>query len=173
MLLTDAIKLIDNTYIRNDGAGKWADLGCGSGLFTKALASVISPGSVITAIDKSSNGFKHLKGVYNEVTIETLQEDFTAIQFAAGIDGFLMANSLHYVKDQKEFVGNLKQQLKKEGSIIIVEYDTDRSNPWVPYPVNADKLRLLFEANGFSSINFLASQPSVYGTTMYSAIIRN
>ncbi|MGG9963797.1 class I SAM-dependent methyltransferase [Ferruginibacter sp. SUN106] len=173
MLLTEAIKLIDNKEINNDQAEHWADFGCGTGLFTKALASIIKTGSTITAIDKNSDSLKKLNGVFNGVTIETLQEDFTTAKFSAPLNGILMANALHYVADQQNFAGHLKTLLKEKGSIVIVEYDTDKSNPWVPYPVNYNKLVLLFQQQDFLSIELIGRQSSVYGAEMYSVIIKN
>lgn len=173
MLLTEAIKLIDHKAINNSQAEHWADFGCGTGLFTKALASIIKTGSTITAIDKNGNSLKKLGGVFNGVTIETLQQDFTVAKFIIPPDGILMANALHYVAHQQDFVAHLKTLIKENGSLIIVEYDTDKANPWVPYPVNFSKLTQLFQQQGFSNIELTGRQNSVYGAMMYSVIIKN
>ena len=172
MILADAIKLINSKKIWRKEASHWADLGCGTGLFTKALASILTPGSLITAVDKNSESLKNLKGIYNAVTVDTQQQDFTAITLAP-LDGILMANSLHYVADKNAFIKNLQLNIKKGGSIIIVEYDTDKSNPWVPYPVNYDKLKKLFEENGFTHVEPIGRQLSIYGAEMYSVLIQN
>jgi ubiquinone/menaquinone biosynthesis C-methylase UbiE len=173
MLLTEAIKLIDNKQLHSSNAAHWADFGCGTGLFTKALASIIKSESTITAIDKNSNSLKKLAGVYNGVIVETLQEDFTAAKFSSPFNGVLMANALHYVADQQIFAAHLKTLIKENGSVIIVEYDTDKANPWVPYPINYNKLVQLFQEQGFTSVELIGRQSSVYGAEMYSVIIKN
>jgi ubiquinone/menaquinone biosynthesis C-methylase UbiE len=173
MIVADAVKLINHQQIWSNEASHWADLGCGTGLFTKALASILTAGSLITAVDKNNDSLKNLKGTYNDVTVETLQQDFTTITLDTPLDGILMANSLHYVTSQNNFIKHLKTQVKKEGSIIIVEYDTEKSNPWVPYPVNYNKLKMLFEENGFINIEPIGRQKSVYGAVIYSVIIKN
>ena len=173
MKLTEAIKLIDSKQLHSEGITHWADMGCGTGLFTKALASIINAGSTITAIDKNKNSLKNLSGIFNGVIIETLEDDFINTRFPSSLDGALMANALHYVRDKENFIGNLKTQLKKDGHIIVVEYDTDKANPWVPYPVNFLRLKMLFHEQGFASIELIGRQPSVYGAEMYSVIIKN
>src|SRR5882757_3404751 len=99
MILANAVKLIRNNKILHNEVEYWVDLGCGNGLFTKALASMLQPGGVITAIDKNIDSLKNLSGIYYDVTVETQQQDFTTIQFPAAPDGILMANSLHYIAD--------------------------------------------------------------------------
>ena len=173
MLLPEAIKLIDNKEIRNDDITHWADLGCGAGLFTKALAAIIKTGSTITAIDKNSNSLKNLGGTYNGISIETQAGDFTTIQFPVLLDGVLLANALHYVSNKQSFITHLKAQLKKGGHIIIVEYDTANANPWVPYPINFINLKMLFQTEGFTEIELIGRKPSIYGAEMYAVIIKN
>ncbi len=83
-----------------------------------------------------------------------------------------MANSLHYIQNQKVFIGNTKPLLKPEGCFLVVEYDTNISNPWVPYPVSFVRLNELFKAAGFSSIRKLKEKPSRYNrSNLYSAMI--
>jgi hypothetical protein len=83
-----------------------------------------------------------------------------------------MANSLHFVKDKLTFFQQIKSILKPEGRIIIVEYDTDRSNQWVPWPVSCKNLQQFVQENALGNLQKLAEQPSVYQTGgIYSALI--
>mgnify|MGYP002361559137 CR=1 FL=1 len=54
MELSEATILIENDYLAPSGAAEWADLGCGSGLFTYALAQLLHAGSVVHAVDKDT-----------------------------------------------------------------------------------------------------------------------
>ena len=60
------------------------------------------------------------------------------------VDGILMANALHYVRDKAAFIEKLKKYLKTSGELIIVEYDTVRQNRWIPYPITFEKLTETF-----------------------------
>src|SRR5689334_3744309 len=86
----------------------WYDLGCGSGLFTQALASLLSRGT-ITAVDKDKNVLKVIPSTMGEIKITKVAADFSELSFE-GLDlsGILMANALHFVKDKVSFLKKLK-----------------------------------------------------------------
>jgi len=171
MRLENAITLINSSAINSTHPQQWADLGCGSGLFTHALATLLPKNSVIHAIDKNIRSFESF--AVEGITVQKKQLDFvTADIDLKDLDGILMANSLHYVKHKSSFINKLSAALKATGNIIIVEYDTDKSNPWVPYPANFTTLQQLFKDQGFKQIIKLKEHPSVFGrANIYSAII--
>src|SRR5215212_3709062 len=78
----------------------WLDLGCGRGLFTLALASRLPAGSRIIAVDKDEKAMKQIPSAVNSIFIKAIVADFICDALdLKEIDGVLMANSLHYVKD--------------------------------------------------------------------------
>lgn len=169
----DARSLIEHKMLTLSGPQLWADLGCGSGTFTLALATLLTGESKIYAIDVSSNLLDKIPHVYNSITIETFQADFVESPFPFDkIDGILMANSLHYVKDKSSFIHKIKNRLNDKHNILIVEYDTDKPvKTWVPYPLSFNSLKLMFAEAGYLQITKLHQRPSVYGSVMYSALI--
>ncbi len=173
MQIKEAIELIDNDFISSgDGKQTWADLGCGSGTFTKALASLLPENSLIYAIDKSRIDLGRIPDQFENVIIEKIQADFTGKILPDNLDGILMANSLHYVKEKDSFIEKIKTHLKKAGCFIIVEYDTEISNTWVPFPVNYNSLKILFENEGYV-VKKLKEKSSIYRKeNIYSALIR-
>ena len=173
MELKDATELIDHTFINAGEKQVWADLGCGNGTFTLALATLLGFGSIIYAIDSNKTSLGKIPPVYNETGIKTVHADFVTSPFPFGkIDGVLMANSLHYVKDKHAFMHKLKNHLRDDHQILIVEYDTDKPvKTWVPYPVSFNSLKQLFSEVGYTSITRLHQRPSVYGSVMYAALV--
>ena len=151
----------------------WADLGCGTGTFTLALADLLSPGSIIYATDSNNAAMKNIPDTYGNAEIKKLPRNFVTDQLPfPALDGILMANSLHYVNDKPTFIRKISNQLKEKGCFLIVEYDTSIPNNWVPYPQTFFSLQELFSAAGFSSIQKLNSMPSIFGRAMmYAAII--
>jgi len=164
----DAVRLIQTDI--GAGAQTWADLGCGSGTFTKALASTLSPGSRIIAVDRDVDSLRTIPSSFGEIKIETVAADFTDYQSSILLDGVLMANALHYVKEQATFLKKLVSILKPSAKLILVEYDREQGNQWVPYPVSFAKAGLLLRDAGFNEPQLLGQRASVFGGgTMYAA----
>lgn len=152
----------------------WADLGCGTGTFTLALAHHLSTGSKIIAVDKDQHVLKKIPHNFSHVHIEKRVANFINDSLSLkNLDGILMANSLHYVQRHKVFIDRVKQHLKSDGCFLIVEYNTNSSNPWIPYPVPFHQINSLFSEAGFSFIKKIHERPSKYNrSNLYSAHIR-
>ena len=156
------------------GPTTWADLGCGTGTFTLALADLLAPGSVIQAMDTDASALRKIPPAHKSVSITTHRGDFLKPQLwpFAELDGILMANSLHYVEDQATFIRACASRMKSSRHFLIVEYDTDAANRWVPYPVTQTRLTTLFNGAGYASIKLLRSRPSLYRRApLYAALI--
>lgn len=171
MELSAAIELIQNKNLPPPGAAVWCDLGCGSGLFTFALAHLLNAGSSVYAVDKTA--VKLNTFLQPEATaVLPLQLDFETSPLPLhDLDGILMANSLHYVRDKVALIRNLSACLKPNGNFLIVEYDTDTPvSHWVPYPISFRKLKQVFSAAGFAAIEQVGERESVYGrANLYAA----
>ena len=155
------------------GPTTWADLGCGDGTFTLALARVLASGSVIHAMDVDALALRTIPAEHRGVRIITHCGDFMKQPWPfADLDGVLMANSLHYVDDQAAFIRECEARMKPRGRFLIVEYDTDEPNRWMPHPVSRKKLASLFRDGGYSSIAVLGSRPSVFRrAALYAALV--
>jgi ubiquinone/menaquinone biosynthesis C-methylase UbiE len=172
MEFTTALHLIEKGIDLKSHSQYWADLGAGTGLFTKALASLLPAGSTLLAIDRDASALNRIDGIPKEVQLIKKQDDFTQTDFGSQLfDGLLMANSFHFVADHKEFLHRMKRSLKPDARIIFVEYDMDSPNTWVPYPISFASLRKRSTAFGFSSVVKLEEVPSIYHrASIYSAI---
>jgi SAM-dependent methyltransferase len=173
MKLQEALSLIEHPEISSTGKKLWADLGSGTGLFSNALGRLISPGSKIFAVDTNMAALNRIEQP-REVKIERIRADFTNghLHFQ-NLDGILMANSLHYIEDKSNFIKKLGGYLAQEGNFLIVEYNTDEPNPWVPFPTSFRSLEGLFRGLGYSGVHKINELPSQYDhATIYSAWIR-
>ena len=172
MTVDDAAKLIAGARITGR-AVTWADLGCGDGIFTLALAGILPPGSVVHAMDRDRLALQRIPGTYHGTSIVTHERDFTAQPWPfAELDGILLANSLHYVRDQVALIRECQRNMHASGRFLIVEYDTDRANPWVPYPVSVVSLERMFASVGYSAIEMLGTRRSIYQRArIYAALV--
>lgn len=174
MQLNQAIRLISHPSVNTVSKTVWADLGCGDGIFSYALANIISPGSMIHAVDKNKISPPPLPA-NEKIRINPVQLDFIKDELPfSSLDGILMANSLHYVKDKISLLEKLKKYLNPHHQFIIVEYDTIHANQWVPFPINFTQVEKLFFQAGYNSVIKVNETPSVYRRdNIYSALIAN
>lgn len=172
MELRHAIDMLAPAALDDLGPMVWADLGCGDGTFTRALAHGLAPGSTIHAIDRRP-AIAPIDGNSAHVGINVHRGDFTRFPWPFDhLDGVLMANSLHYVRDHAAFLRQGARQMRPIHRFLIVEYDLVKGNRWVPYPLGRVALTDLFRALGYRSISMLGSRPSVYHRgDLYAALV--
>jgi ubiquinone/menaquinone biosynthesis C-methylase UbiE len=154
--------------------GIWADFGSGSGAFTLALADLIGETGRIYSIDKDSRALKEqgqaLESLFPAVPVQFLNADFTQWLAVPLLDGIVMANSLHYVNEKDVLLQQIRAYLKPDGRLLLVEYNSDRGNPWVPYPLSYATWEALARRNDFSATHLLERVPSRFLGEIYSAV---
>jgi len=172
MKITEARTLIEAAFQSTNSKTVWADLGCGGGTFTKALASLLGEGSKIYAVDREDQQIRPDNSY--SAAIEFLKLNFINDPFSfSSLDGIMMANALHFVEDKLKFIDKVKHHLKPHGQIIVVEYDTENRNQWVPFPLSFSNLIEIFSTAGFSNIKKTGEKKSIYGSNqMYACSIK-
>ena len=154
--------------------GIWADVGCGDGIFTSALYTLIQPEGEIYAVDQDQYALnalaRHFAESYPDATLHTLRADFTHELNLPALDGITMANALHFVADKAPILTRLIRQLKPAGRLIVVEYNTCRGNPAVPYPLDDTSFIKLVAQVGLREARIIARIPSSFLEEMYAGI---
>jgi ubiquinone/menaquinone biosynthesis C-methylase UbiE len=152
--------------------GTWADLGAGTGAFTLALAELVGPEGEVIAVDRDRGALRELERALRPggATVRSLAADFTKPIDLAFLDGMVMANSLHFVRDKAPVLALVHKMLKPSGRLLLVEYDADSGNTWVPHPMSFETWRALADSNGFTRTRKLASVPSRFLGRIYSAV---
>jgi len=151
--------------VAGERGGRWADLGAGEGAFTRALADLLGPEASIVAVDRDASALRGLGG-----NIETRVADFTRPLDLHDLDGVLMANSLHFVRDKQPVLESVRRMITPGGRLIVVEYGADRGNPWVPYPFVYARWEKIAAQAGFRKTRLLKTVPSRWLGSMYSAV---
>ena len=155
--------------------GTWAAFGAGSGAFTLALSALIGISAEIYAVDKDRGGLAKLEQSHRarfgtSQNIHTVRADFTGTLSLPPLDGILMANSLHYYRDKEKVLRHIRKFLKWNGALLLVEYNVDSGNPWVPHPLSFDTFISLATRAGFSEPSLLGKVPSRFLKEFYSAL---
>ena len=154
--------------------GIWADLGAGSGAFTLALRELVGPEATIYAADKDRAALGSLERGYQarfgDDNLHLIAADFSKPLDLPTLDGAIMANSLHYFKDKEKVLRHVGSLLNPGGALLLVEYNVDKGNMWVPYPLSFETYRALAPRAGFGEPRLLARHPSSFLREFYSAI---
>jgi ubiquinone/menaquinone biosynthesis C-methylase UbiE len=168
----DHVALLAGGVTQGQG-GTWADLGAGSGAFTLALADLIGPHGVIHAVDRDRASLAELRSAFvsavPQAELRIQSADFTRRLDLSDLDGVVMANSLHFVEDKAAVLALVRGYLKHSGRFLLVEYDSDRGNTWVPHPLSFETWRDVAADAGFVETRRLATVPSRFLHRIYSA----
>lgn len=167
----------DHVALIRDGVGggtTWADLGSGSGAFTLALADLLGPSASIHSIDRDRAVLVRqsatLRDRFPSVALHSLVADFTTPLDLPALDGLVMANSLHFERDKARVLRRVIGYLRPGGRFILVEYDADRGNSWVPHPVSFDRWTSLAAGVGLEETRRIATVPSRFLGSIYAAL---
>jgi ubiquinone/menaquinone biosynthesis C-methylase UbiE len=157
-----------------EGAGsRWLELGAGEGAFTLALADLLGPGGRILATDRNERALRMAASAvgrsFPAVELETRAFDYTEAIPYGPFDGVLAANTLHFVADRDATLRAIRFSLAPGGRLVIVEYDADRGNPWVPHPFSFDSWRKEAVRAGYSEPRRIGRVPSRFLGAIYAA----
>lgn len=159
----------------------WADLGAGSGIFTRALARLLGPLGTVYAVDNDRDAVRKLQAaaVAHEPSrqiagITAVLGDISHTLPLPPLDGLLLANVLHFVPDEEQAttLARLATLLRAEGRVVIADYDGRPANRWVPHPVPRARLRELVREAKLGDPVVVATRPSAYGGILYVAVLR-
>lgn len=154
----------------------WADLGAGDGAFTLPLAERLGPGSHVLAIDRDGRALARLRRQTqchpHASAVDTIPGDFTSERLPAWLDGVLMANALHYVPRRRQLalLVALAAVLAPAGRIVVMEYDLEQGNRWVPHPVSARRFAGLANEAGLADAEVVAYARSRYWGLVYCGL---
>ncbi len=118
----------------------------------------------------SRSSSRRLADSFAGVRVTPLVADFTHPMGLPPLDGIVMANSLHFVRDKLAVLRQVRDSLRPAGRLVLVEYEADHGNPWVPYPLTFRSWATLAATAGFRETRQLGSVPSRFLGSIYSAV---
>jgi SAM-dependent methyltransferase len=160
--------------------GTWADIGAGEGAFTLALADLLGPGGRIVAVDRDRRALETngaaVASRFPATRLTTVTADFAdngplPLGDVEALDGLVAANSLHFQAPDRQVpvVRSLAAQLRPGGRFVVVEYDADRGNPWVPHPFSYRSWEEMALAAGLAGTRQIGRVRSGFLGAIYAA----
>ena len=175
MNVNDAVALIRDAV--DDASGVWADLGAGTGTFTRALARILGAESTLYAVDADANAVAALRALAatSPTRIMPVRADFTRPFDLpelgdALLDGMMLANSLHFVLNAELVLSQLARRVRVGGRVVVVEYDRRAPSRWVPHPIDASRWPRLATSAGLVRAAITATRPSAYSGVLYAGV---
>jgi SAM-dependent methyltransferase len=168
----DHVRLIREGVL--GGGRTWADVGSGDGAFTLALADLLGAAGTIYSVDRDRHALARqaeaLGRRFPDVALHQIAADFTRPLGLPALDGIVMANSLHFVPDHAAVLRPILGHLNAGGRLVLVEYDTDHGNQWVPHPISYRSWVALSATLGLGQTRRVAALPSRFLGSIYAAL---
>jgi len=172
----DHVRLIERGV--RDAGPTWADLGSGRGAFTLALADLLlsEGGDSVTvhSVDRDGAALRdqarEVARRFPAVALVIHAADFTRPLPIPTLDGLVMANALHFVHDPALVLELVHGYLRPGGRLVLVEYDAEGGNAWVPFPISWRRWPGLAGAAGFRGTREIGRVPSRFLGSIYASV---
>ena len=137
-----------------------ADVGAGTGLFTRLLADRVGPEGKVYAVDVSAPFLKHIADEARkrgQAQIETVRGTQESTNLAPGsIDVAFLCDTYHHLERHEPVLASIRRALRPGGRLVVVEFDRRAGvrSDFMMKHVRADKSQFLGEIRsaGFAAI---------------------
>jgi predicted methyltransferase len=138
-----------------------ADIGAGTGLFTRLFAPAVEPDGTVYAIDIASTFIDNIlrtcreQGLSNVTGIVNTPADIGLP--ANSIDLAFITDTYHHFEYPQQILASIHQALRSEGRVIIIDFRRDPriSSNWIMGHVRGNKAQVIQEmqAAGFRLVD--------------------
>jgi predicted methyltransferase len=116
-----------------------ADLGAGSGYFTRRFAAAVDETGIVYVIDIEQEFLTYtkesLERLHSPVSVEFIlaQPDDPKLP-ARSVDLIFLCNTYHHLEDRSAYFSNVRSALKSAGRIVIIDFYHDERSGNVGFP---------------------------------------
>jgi cyclopropane fatty-acyl-phospholipid synthase-like methyltransferase len=127
-----------------------ADIGAGSGLFTRRMAERVSPGGMVYAVDINKKLLAHIEKSAGELPIRTVLAVEDDPKVPSRVDLIFICDTLHYVDQPARYIEKMAMHLDPGGRIAVIDF---RKN-WPPMSnrFTVDELRAWMKNAGLEPV---------------------
>ncbi|WP_416827343.1 class I SAM-dependent methyltransferase [Ectobacillus polymachus] len=145
---------------------KVADLGAGNGYFTIPIAKITEETVYAVDIEPKMLGYLRENAEKNDITnLSYVRSDISKTPIQNGVcDKALIGFVTHEVEDVESLLLEVKRIVKKEGALLILEWEAVSSEfgPALQERIPSQQLKKQLEKNGYTVELFIISN-TVYG----------
>ncbi|OGC88310.1 hypothetical protein A2419_00405 [Candidatus Adlerbacteria bacterium RIFOXYC1_FULL_48_26] len=141
---------------------KVADLGCGSGFFTRAAARIVGETGVVWAVDVHRDLLPRLKNLAHAEGLNNVEVIHGDIEHTGGshlpaeqFDLCILANVLFASHNRQAAVAEVKRLLKNGGRALIIDWSASFGGmgPHKDHVITARAARQMFEEGGLAWVD--------------------
>jgi len=137
-----------------------ADIGAGTGLFTRLFATAVAPGGPVYAVDISPVFIQNILRRSREEKLGNVSGIVNtgrdAKLPALSVDVAFLCDTYHHFEFPQSMLGSIHRALRPAGRLVIIDFrkQEGKSSEWVMQHVRADKFTVIreVEAAGFKLI---------------------
>src|SRR5271166_3488420 len=104
-----------------------ADIGAGTGLFTRLFADTVGPGGKVYAVDVSKDFLDHIAAgarMRGQPQIDTIRGTQETTSLPAGsVDVAFLCDVYHHLENHEKILASIHQALRPRGLLVLVEFD--------------------------------------------------
>jgi ubiquinone/menaquinone biosynthesis C-methylase UbiE len=138
-----------------------ADIGAGTGLFTRPFAKKVAPGGKVYAVDITKPFLTHIEKSCKEQGIDNVRSVLSTLTSAKlpanSIDIAFICDTYHHFEYPYKMLRSIYPALRPGGQLIVVDYEKEKgvSPDWVFGHVRADKKVVIEEVvkTGFTYVD--------------------
>lgn len=134
-----------------------ADIGAGSGYFTRRFAEVVGPQGKALAVEIEKGFFPYIQQTAEELGLDNLvthlaRPDDPLLE-EGSLDMIFICDTLHHIENREPYYQKLHQALKPGGRLVVVDFFKNRDIPVGPGPkmrLSWSRVKWEMERAGFS-----------------------
>jgi ubiquinone/menaquinone biosynthesis C-methylase UbiE len=107
---------------------KVADVGSGSGLFTRPIAKAVQPGGIAYAVDIDAALLKIVERTALEQQIDNIRTVLAAAddpKLPEPVDVIFICDALHHIGGQAAYMKTLRKYVKPGGRVAVIDFSTN------------------------------------------------
>jgi ubiquinone/menaquinone biosynthesis C-methylase UbiE len=131
---------------------KVADVGSGSGLFTRPLAREVGPDGTVYAVDIDKSLLDHIQITaenQNLTNIKTVPAGELDPKIPEKVDLVFICDTLHHIDTPENYIRGLRKYLTSTGRVAVIDYEKNWPDRFESVKYSTQELDQWMKASGY------------------------